>query len=101
LGVIDHAPISSYSKAERCPAMQKDTRSVEQIREILRMQFDGAAAHAADPTRLSILQELSATTADIPATMIEAYWEIFEDLRDAELAREMLRGIGISWWPET
>jgi hypothetical protein len=81
--------------------MQKDTRRVEEIREILRMQFDGAAAHAADPTRVSMLQEMSATTADIPATMIDAYWEIFEDLRDGELEHEMLRGIGISWWPES
>ena len=79
----------------------KDTRRAEQIREILRMQFDGAAEHAADATRVSILHELSATTADIPAAMIDAYWEIFEDLRDAELEHEMLRGIGISWWPES
>ena len=79
----------------------KDTRRAEQIREILRMQFDGAAEHAADSTRVSILHELSATTTDIPAAMIDAYWEIFEDLRDAELEHEMLRGIGISWWPES
>jgi hypothetical protein len=78
-----------------------DSRNIEQIREILRMQFDAAAADAADPTRISILRELSATTSDIPAAMIEAYWEIFEGLRDTELEHEMLRGIGTFWWPES
>jgi hypothetical protein len=78
-----------------------DSRNVERIREILRMQFDAAAADTGDPTKISILRELSATTADIPDAIIEAYWEIFAGLRDAELEYEMLRGIGIFWWPES
>jgi hypothetical protein len=78
-----------------------DSRNVERIREILRMQFDAAAADTGDPTKISILRELSATTADIPDAIIEAYWEIFAGLRDTELEYEMLRGIGIFWWPES
>jgi hypothetical protein len=78
-----------------------DSRNVESVREILRMQFDTAAASTSDPTKISILRELSETTSDIPDAMIEAYREIFESFRDAELEHEMLRGIGISWWPES
>jgi len=78
-----------------------DSRNIERFREVLRMQFDAAAADSRDPTNISILRELSATTADIPDATIEAYWEIFAGLRDAELYYEMLRGIGIFWWPES
>ncbi|KJC53649.1 hypothetical protein UP10_41940 [Bradyrhizobium sp. LTSPM299] len=78
-----------------------DGINVEQIREILRMQFEAAATDTRDPTKITILRELSTTTADIPDAMIQAYWEIFEGLRDTELEHEMLRGIGISFWPES
>jgi hypothetical protein len=63
------------------------------------MQFDGAAAGTADPVRVSIFQTLSATTGEIPGALINAYSELFEDLRDSELYYEMLGRIGISWWP--
>jgi hypothetical protein len=76
-------------------------RNIGEIREILRMQFEAAATGTEDPTRAMILRELSATTVDIPDVMIEAYWEIFEGLRDNELEYEMLRGIGIYYWPES
>lgn len=65
------------------------------------MQFEAAATDTRDLTKIAILRELSATTAEIPDAMIEAYWEIFEGLRDTELEYEMLRGIGISFWPES
>lgn len=78
-----------------------DGSNVEQIREILRMQFEAAATDSRDPTKTMILRELSATTADIPDATVEAYWEIFEGLRDTELEQQMIRGIGIFYWPES
>jgi hypothetical protein len=78
-----------------------DGKNVEQIREILRMQFEAAATGTSDPTQIRILRELSATTADIPVATIEAYWELFEGMRDTELEYEMLRGIGIFCWPQS
>jgi hypothetical protein len=79
----------------------EDKKNVGKIREILRMQFEAAATETEDPTRMMILRELSATATDVPDMLIQAYWEIFEGLPDSELKFEMIRGIGISYWPES
>jgi hypothetical protein len=78
-----------------------NSTNVKEIREILRFQFEAAASTSGDSTKVNILRELSATTEDVPDALIKAYWEIFEAMRDKELEYELLRDIGVFYWPES
>jgi hypothetical protein len=78
-----------------------DTKNAAIIREVLRHQFDGAAETATNPAISDLFAKLSATTTEIPAALIDAYSEFFEDLLDSEREQEMMKSIGVSWWPES
>jgi hypothetical protein len=46
-----------------------------------------------------ILDRLAATVADIPPDVLEAYYELFDDVRDTEVEQEMLKQVGFSSAP--
>jgi hypothetical protein len=48
-----------------------------------------------------LFDKLAASTADMDQTVLQAYWELFEDLPDSEQHREMMRDVGFHWWPES
>jgi hypothetical protein len=78
-----------------------DTNNAEVIREILRLEFENASGLKRDDKSASkCLARLAETTADIPAALLDAYSELFEDYGDSEAETELRRSIGVSWFPE-
>ena len=54
-----------------------DSRNAEQIRDILRGQFDAWAGVVTDPARAAIFSQLAETAINIPAAVADAYSEFF------------------------
>jgi hypothetical protein len=77
-----------------------DSRNAEQIRDILRGQFNAAAGFARDPATAAHFSKLAETASGIPAALADAYSEFFEDIQDSEIERAMMARVGVSWWPE-
>jgi hypothetical protein len=78
-----------------------DTNNAEVIREILRLEFESASGWKRDDKLASkCLARLAETTADIPAALLDAYSELFEDYVDSEVETELRNSVGLSWFPE-
>jgi len=78
-----------------------DTNNAEVIREILRLEFQNASGLQRDDKLASrCLAKLAETADDIPAALLDAYSELFDDYVDSEVESELRRSIGVSWFPE-
>lgn len=72
--------------------------------DILKLQFQSAAEFAeskGDSYRASIFTRLAETADSVEASVIEAYYELFEDLTDGETDQEMMAQVGSAWIPES
>lgn len=48
-----------------------------------------------------ILDRLARTVKQVDPTILAAYAELLNDLKDSEQKSELLREIGFHWWPQT
>jgi hypothetical protein len=87
-------------KFEQGSGPMNDSRNAQEIRDILRGQFDAVAEHARDPATSALFSKLAETTSDIPGALADAYSEFFDDMQDSERELAMMDRIGVSWWPE-
>jgi hypothetical protein len=47
-----------------------------------------------------IFDKLSKSAGAVPASLMEAYIELFENATDGEAHQSMLKEVGFHWWPE-
>lgn len=72
--------------------------------DLLKLQFQGAAEFAqskGDLDRAKIFTRLAETADSVDSSLLDAYYELFQDLPDGETDQELMSGIGRSWSPET
>jgi hypothetical protein len=72
--------------------------------DLLKLQFQNAAEFAqskGDQPRVEIFTRLAETTDSVDPSILEAYYELFEDLPDGESDQEMMADVGRGWVPET
>jgi hypothetical protein len=75
--------------------------------DILKFQFEGQAEYASrHPIRRALAKEcfdrLAATVAEVPAELLLAYGDLFDDVKDAELDQELMEQIQHgNWHPES
>jgi len=78
------------------------TKSIEQIKGVLRQRFDAESKHLAgmlDKSASALFTRLAETTSQIPSALADAYSELCGDLDSAEIEVEMVRTIN-EWQPE-
>jgi hypothetical protein len=83
------------------PDMARIMNRHEELKLLFEMQAewrrDKARQHPGDARNIEaadIFDRLAATAASVPADVLAAYYELFEDLPDVEEEQEMLRRVG-------
>ncbi|SCB35958.1 hypothetical protein GA0061099_1005400 [Bradyrhizobium yuanmingense] len=72
--------------------------------DLLKLQFQGAAEFAqskGELARAQIFTRLAETVDSIEPGILDAYYDLFEDLPDQETDQELMSGVGRTWVPET
>ena len=82
--------------------MTDSKNAQDHLREIIRHTFEFALDSAGDDRSVvNALQVLVDTASQIDCALLDAYGELFEDVRAFEVEQEILWRVGRGWWPES